>query len=138
MSLRSHATPSVARIPPPMRYVRVSFHVPFELIRLHIDRTHRIEPPHIHTQQEITWNSTETACLPFFPLRMTLENNVFVSVPSGTAAQGGPWPSQESFFQTSLLPANVFQFLVLKTRKSFSRPSIQPRFGLPFLRMPIG
>ncbi|GFU80609.1 hypothetical protein TNCV_534831 [Trichonephila clavipes] len=40
--------------------------------------------------------------------------------------------------QASILPASVLQFLVLKTRISFSRPSIHPRFGLPFLRVPIG
>ncbi|GFV05124.1 prolyl 4-hydroxylase subunit alpha-1 [Trichonephila clavipes] len=34
--------------------------------------------------------------------------------------------------------ASVLQILVLKTRRSFSRPSIHLRFGLPFLRMPIG
>ncbi|GFW39390.1 hypothetical protein TNCV_1833731 [Trichonephila clavipes] len=43
-----------------------------------------------------------------------------------------------SLFQASLLPAGVLQFLVLKTRRSFSRPSIHLRFGLPFLRVPIG
>ncbi|GFU64540.1 hypothetical protein TNCV_304791 [Trichonephila clavipes] len=42
-----------------------------------------------------------------------------------------------SLFQASFLLASVFQFLVLKTR-SFSRPSIHLRFGLPFLRVPIG
>ncbi|GFS80010.1 hypothetical protein TNCV_751251 [Trichonephila clavipes] len=42
-----------------------------------------------------------------------------------------------SLFHASLLPASVPQFLVLKTR-SFPRPSIHPRFGQVFLRMPIG
>ncbi|GFV03099.1 hypothetical protein TNCV_471581 [Trichonephila clavipes] len=41
-------------------------------------------------------------------------------------------------FQTSLLPAGVLQFLILKTSRSFSRPSIHLRFSLPFLRVPIG
>ncbi|GFV60083.1 hypothetical protein TNCV_3886011 [Trichonephila clavipes] len=43
-----------------------------------------------------------------------------------------------SLFETMLLPASVLQFLVLKTRRSFSRPSIHLRFGLPFVRVPIG
>ncbi|GFV41705.1 sterile alpha motif domain-containing protein 5 [Trichonephila clavipes] len=43
-----------------------------------------------------------------------------------------------SLFQASLLPARFLQFLVLKTRGSFSRLSIHLRFGLPFLRVPIG
>ncbi|GFW33548.1 hypothetical protein TNCV_2210832 [Trichonephila clavipes] len=43
-----------------------------------------------------------------------------------------------SLFQASLLPASVLQFLVLETRRSFSRPSIHLRSGLPFLRVPIG
>ncbi|GFV06135.1 hypothetical protein TNCV_1084091 [Trichonephila clavipes] len=43
-----------------------------------------------------------------------------------------------SLFQASLLPASVLQFLVLKTRRSFTRPSIHLRFGLPFLRVQIG
>ncbi|GFV35130.1 hypothetical protein TNCV_292451 [Trichonephila clavipes] len=34
-------------------------------------------------------------------------------------------------FRTSLLPARVLQFLVLRTRRSFSSPSIHLRFGLP-------
>ncbi|GFV74340.1 transposable element Tcb2 transposase [Trichonephila clavipes] len=36
-----------------------------------------------------------------------------------------------SLFQASLLPASVLQILVLKTRRSFSRPLIHLRFGLP-------
>ncbi|GFU00774.1 hypothetical protein TNCV_4819231 [Trichonephila clavipes] len=44
----------------------------------------------------------------------------------------------KSLFQTSLLLASVHQFPVLKTRRSFTRPSIHLRFGLPFLRGPIG
>ncbi|GFW24988.1 hypothetical protein TNCV_3154911 [Trichonephila clavipes] len=43
-----------------------------------------------------------------------------------------------SLFQDSLLPASALQILVLKTRRSFSRPSIHPRFSLPLLRVPIG
>ncbi|GFU69217.1 uncharacterized protein TNCV_3284951 [Trichonephila clavipes] len=43
-----------------------------------------------------------------------------------------------SLFLASLLPASVLQFLVLKTRRSFSRPLIHLRFSLPFLRVPIG
>ncbi|GFT95555.1 hypothetical protein TNCV_567621 [Trichonephila clavipes] len=56
---------------------------------------------------------------------------------SGSNAQGGLWPSQE-VFQVSLLPASVLHFLVLITRRYFSRPSIHLRFGLPFLRVTIG
>ncbi|GFW57594.1 hypothetical protein TNCV_2925131 [Trichonephila clavipes] len=44
----------------------------------------------------------------------------------------------KNLFLASLLPTTVLQFLVLKTRRSFSRPSIHLRFGLPFLRMLIG
>ncbi|GFX68617.1 hypothetical protein TNCV_1800301 [Trichonephila clavipes] len=40
--------------------------------------------------------------------------------------------------QAILLPASVVQFLVLKTRRSFSRPSIHLRFRLHFLRVPNG
>ncbi|GFX81906.1 uncharacterized protein TNCV_2571061 [Trichonephila clavipes] len=47
----------------------------------------------------------------------------------GSTAKGGTWPSQEAF--ASLLLASVFQFLVLKSRRSFSRPSIHLRFDLP-------
>ncbi|GFX12933.1 hypothetical protein TNCV_3659291 [Trichonephila clavipes] len=43
-----------------------------------------------------------------------------------------------SLFQVSLLPASVVQFLVLKTRRSFSKPSIHLRSDLPFLHVPIG
>ncbi|GFU74136.1 uncharacterized protein TNCV_1642601 [Trichonephila clavipes] len=43
-----------------------------------------------------------------------------------------------SLFQASLLPSSVLQFLVFKTRRSFSRQPIHLRFGLPFLRVPIG
>ncbi|GFU88092.1 hypothetical protein TNCV_1336611 [Trichonephila clavipes] len=43
-----------------------------------------------------------------------------------------------SLFQGSRLPANVFQLLSLKTRRHFSRPLIHLRFGLPFLRVPVG
>ncbi|GFY27364.1 hypothetical protein TNCV_2069841 [Trichonephila clavipes] len=53
-----------------------------------------------------------------------------------STAHGGPWSSQEAFFQASLLLASVLQFLVLKTGRSISRPSIHLRFGLPLLRMP--
>ncbi|GFS73722.1 integrase catalytic domain-containing protein [Trichonephila clavipes] len=45
---------------------------------------------------------------------------------------------KKNFPQAILLPASVLQFLVLKTRSSFSRPSIHLRFGLPFLHVPIG
>ncbi|GFW38111.1 hypothetical protein TNCV_835501 [Trichonephila clavipes] len=41
-------------------------------------------------------------------------------------------------FWVSLLPASVLQFLVLKIRRSYSTTSIHRRFGLPFLRVPIG
>ncbi|GFW66792.1 hypothetical protein TNCV_3783621 [Trichonephila clavipes] len=40
-----------------------------------------------------------------------------------------------SLLQASLVPAGVLQCIPLKTRKSFSRPSINLRFGLPFLRV---
>ncbi|GFX51859.1 hypothetical protein TNCV_3062771 [Trichonephila clavipes] len=43
-----------------------------------------------------------------------------------------------SFFQTSLFPAGALQFLILKSWRPFSRPSIHLRFGLSFLRVPIG
>ncbi|GFX31254.1 hypothetical protein TNCV_2027551 [Trichonephila clavipes] len=42
------------------------------------------------------------------------------------------------FFQSSRLLASVLQFLVLRTRRSFSRSSIHLRFDLPFFRVPIG
>ncbi|GFW62222.1 hypothetical protein TNCV_4421111 [Trichonephila clavipes] len=61
----------------------------------------------------------------------------YLNVKSGSTDQGGNWPSQETFSRSTFLP--VFsQFLFLKTRRSFSRPSIHLRFGLPFLRVPIG
>ncbi|GFW28474.1 hypothetical protein TNCV_4641391 [Trichonephila clavipes] len=43
-----------------------------------------------------------------------------------------------SLFQANLLPASVLQFLILKTSRTFSTSSIHLRFGLPFLRVPIG
>ncbi|GFW50547.1 hypothetical protein TNCV_2888501 [Trichonephila clavipes] len=43
-----------------------------------------------------------------------------------------------SLFQASHLPASVVQFLVLKSRRYFSGSSIHLRFGLPFLRVPVG
>ncbi|GFQ90445.1 hypothetical protein TNCT_685201 [Trichonephila clavata] len=80
MSLRSHATPSVARIPPPMRYVRVSFHVPFELIRLHIDRTHRIEPSH-HTYTTRDHMELHRNCLPaILPTKNGTRKQCFLSL----------------------------------------------------------
>ncbi|GFV67063.1 uncharacterized protein TNCV_357471 [Trichonephila clavipes] len=53
---------------------------------------------------------------------------------SGSTAQDGPWSSQEALSRSTFF---LLVFLVLKTRRSFSRPSIHPRFGLPFLRVPI-
>ncbi|PRD31165.1 UNVERIFIED_CONTAM: hypothetical protein NCL1_24183 [Trichonephila clavipes] len=54
---------------------------------------------------------------------------------SSSTAQDWPWPSQEAF------PTPAFFLLVfsnfLKTRRSFSSPSIHLRFGLPYIRVPI-
>ncbi|GFW96782.1 transposable element Tcb2 transposase [Trichonephila clavipes] len=60
-------------------------------------------------------------------------NSLIDSMPqSGSTAHGGPWPSQEPFPGQLSLPASVLQFLVLKTRRSFSRSLIHLRFGMPF------
>ncbi|GFS48253.1 hypothetical protein TNCV_2296421 [Trichonephila clavipes] len=53
------------------------------------------------------------------------------------ARQSRTLASQEAFSRPAFFLL-VFQFLVLKTERSFSRPSIYLRFGLPFLRVPIG
>ncbi|GFX56682.1 hypothetical protein TNCV_494301 [Trichonephila clavipes] len=59
-------------------------------------------------------------------------------LPSWLDSPGWLLAFSRNFFQASLLPASVIQFLVLKTRKSFSRPSILLRLDLSFLCVPIG
>ncbi|GFV33964.1 uncharacterized protein TNCV_2613621 [Trichonephila clavipes] len=74
----------------------------------------------------LPWLDTLTTGLPQPPLAQRLDSPEW-----GLACS-------RSLSQASRLPASVVQFLILKTRRSFSRPSIHLRFGLPFLRVPIG
>ncbi|GFY03290.1 hypothetical protein TNCV_1172491 [Trichonephila clavipes] len=73
--------------------------------------------------------------------RLTLKYPVMIwgsFLPQWHDSLGWALAFSRSLFQVSPLPASALQFLVLKTMISFSGPSIHLRFGLPFLRVPIG
>ncbi|GFX24244.1 hypothetical protein TNCV_1366241 [Trichonephila clavipes] len=59
-------------------------------------------------------------------------------LPHWLDSPGWSFAFSRSLFHASLLPVNVLQFLVLKIKRFSSRSSIHLKFGLSFLRVPIG
>ncbi|GFU47072.1 hypothetical protein TNCV_2616431 [Trichonephila clavipes] len=66
---------------------------------------------------------------------MENNQNMHTFPPQWLDSPGWALAFSRSLFPASLLPSSDLQFLVLKTRRSSSRPSVHLRFGLSFLRV---